>query len=271
MRTLLRGIGVVLLLAAVVAGIAWHDTVPLGLKRETTSSPKLTRELRILQVTDLHDWRYTDQLPVLERYLRETRPDVIAVTGDLLNTATSDRSRVRRWLDVLVASGAPVYVVDGNHDHWNNHLAHLHTLYSDAGVHFLDQQTVPLDGPWGRVDLIGADDYYSHHGDLAQAMRGVRAGTFRLLLTHSPEVRAVLPGSGVDVALCGHTHGGQIRLPLVGAANVPGQGWWPKFVQGWYDVGGTRLYIGHGIGTSGPPVRFLAQAEVALITVTPQR
>lgn len=267
-----------LVLLVGAGAIAWHDTTQVSLERVTLHSAKVKAPVRVLQLTDLHDARLDDQIEVVRRYLAETKPDAIAVTGDLVNTTTTDYSRVERWLRMLTDAGVPVYAVRGNHDYWNDNITTLDAVTARAGVRDLTQRTVPLDGGWGRVDLIGVDDYYSPQvpdqpttstADLTAASRGVRAGTYRLVITHAPEIKRDLPGSGIDLAICGHTHGGQIALPLVGPLYAPGQGFLPSHASGRRTYGDTVLSISNGVGTTGPPVRFFAPSSVTLYSIEP--
>lgn len=254
----------------ILGGIAWHDTSTLTLTRTSTTSAKLRADLRIVHITDLHDWHTTGDTETVSWFIRQTRPHLIAVTGDLINTDTTDLSNVRRWLTALVATGVPVVAVDGNHDHWNEpQLPALHRLYTETGVRWLVGGGFALDGEYGKVDVLGTDDYFSGHGNLPTALRAARPETFRLLLTHSPEVRDALRGSDVDVTLCGHTHGGQVQVPGIGSLYVPGQGFLPQYGDGWYDLAGTKLYVNHGLGTTAIPLRLFAPAHVVLVTVKP--
>ncbi len=114
--------------------------------------------------------------------------------------------------------------------------------------------------------MIGTVDYYIGQGDLDAALAGTRPEAFRLVLTHSPDAAPALRGSAVDLAVCGHTHGGQIRFPIIGALYIPGE-WFPDYDKGWYDLAGVPLYVDSGVGTTGPRVRFLNQSQVTLFEV----
>ncbi|NHB83792.1 hypothetical protein G7085_01315 [Tessaracoccus sp. HDW20] len=103
-----------------------------------------------------------------------------------------------------------------------------------------------MTGAFGDLTLIGVDDYYTGNGDLAAAVDGAPEEGFRLVVTHSPEILPSLDRHGIDYAMCGHTHGGQIRLPLVGAIYQPGGQWFPRVSKGAYTDGDATLYIDSG-------------------------
>lgn len=263
--------------AALVAGIAlglgalaWHDTSFTRLHEVELVNPKVSSEgLRILQITDFHSLPNDRQVDRIVALAAEASPDVVAITGDLVTTQDADYTQVERLFAGLARTHNNVFVIWGNHDHWNHGgLQRLHALVEKYRFVLLDNTSLPLDGPWGSLDVIGTDDYYIGQGDLPAALVGTRPEAFRLVLTHSPDAEQALRGSGVDLAICGHTHGGQIRLPGIGALYIPGE-WWPEYHKGAYDLGGVPLYIDSGVGTTGPQLRLFNQSQITLYEVRP--
>jgi len=248
-----------------------HDTWFTRLQLEYLTSDKIVRgrPLRVLQIADFHSLPRNRQIDSIIDQAAAAKPDIVAITGDLVTTRDSDYEAVNRLFAGLRATHNNIFVVWGNHDHWNTAYHGRNRLAEVLAKHhlvLLDDDSVSLDGPWGALDVIGTDDYYSADPDLNAALAGTRPEAFRLLLTHSPEAVPALRGSGVDLAVCGHTHGGQIRLPFIGASYTPGI-WFPKYVKGWYDIDGVPLYIDSGVGTSGPPVRAFNQSQITLLEI----
>lgn len=237
---------------------------------ETTfSTSELAAELRVVQLTDFHNIGRPAQVRDIVEQVRAAEPDLIALTGDLLNTSNRTLDPVRRLLAGLAELEAPRYFVDGNHDHWSADQAALHDLLETHGVTVLANSATVVEGEFGRVQLIGVDDYFSGHGDLPAAVAGLPADGFRLVLTHSPEIAPELSDNGVDYAMCGHTHGGQIRLPFIGAIYQPGGNWFPKISKGAYRFGDSTLFIDSGLGVTGPKLRLFNQSQLTLHRLGP--
>jgi hypothetical protein len=137
-------------------------------------------------------------------------------------------------------------------------------FYAAAGVRLLVNESARVRDDLG---LVGLDDADSGVPNAAAAERGVPAGAARLTLLHSPAFFDVLPPS-LPLALGGHTHGGQVRLPGLSPAWLPsGSG---RYVAGWYARGEAHLYVSRGVGTSTLPVRLACRPEVALLTLVPR-
>lgn len=277
LRRLLLGTLAGLLLAGV--GLVVHDTAFTRLHQVDFVSEKVSpdRGLRVLQITDFHSLARTAQVDQVIRLAERAEPDVVAITGDLVTTTDADYGQVERLFAGLARTHRNIFLVWGNHDHWNathTGTTRLHELVVQYGIVLLNNTSLPLDGPWGSLEVIGTDDYFSSDGDLAAGLTGTRPAAFRLVLTHSPEAIPDLRGSAVDLAICGHTHGGQLRLPGIGAITVPGQGWWPQYDKGWFHLddpaGGPSvpLHIDSGVGTTGPPIRVFNQSQLTLYQVT---
>lgn len=273
LRRVLRWVGrlllVGILLLCLVVTMSWYEVTHTKLATLELSSPKVSgRPLRVMQVTDLHDVSMPQRQEVIEM-VREQDPDLIAVTGDLINMYTEDLNRIDAWFGDLAALGIPVHVVPGNHDHWEGRVGPVVEMAQDNGATVLQNRNVRLDGPWGKLDVVGTDDYYTGVGDLDKAMQGTREDAFQLVLTHSPQVFDDLAASDAELAICGHTHGGQVRIPGIGAIHTPGGGGlFPRLDKGLFDAGSAQLYIDSGVGQS-IPLRLFDQSQITLITIHP--
>lgn len=237
----------------------------------TTShrTDELASELRVVQLTDFHNIPRPAQVRDIVELVRGADPDLIAITGDLINTNNRTLDPVRRLLDGLSGIDAPRYYVDGNHDHWSADHARLHELLERFDVTILTDENTQVSGDFGRLSLIGVDDYFSGNGDIDAAVAGLPDKGFRLVLTHSPEIFGELDRSHIDYAICGHTHGGQIRLPLIGAIYQPGGNWFPKVSKGAYVDGDATLFVDSGLGVTGPKLRLFNQSQVTLHRIGP--
>jgi predicted MPP superfamily phosphohydrolase len=206
----------------------------------TSIQGNVATPLRIAQLSDLH----THGVGVRERrmldILDDEKPDAIVITGDSLAGYGGTFANVG---DVLLQMHAPlgVWIVRGNYENWKQ-MQHEHSFYANAGAHLL-----------------------LNSGTLA----GAPPGIYTILLFHSPAYFDRIAGK-VDLALAGHTHGGQVRPPFLPPLFLP-KGCWP-YVAGWYDAQGTnsKLYVNRGMGTSMLPIRFNSRPEVTIITINPK-
>lgn len=238
-------------------------TVEVSLSMERMGAP-----IRVLHVSDAHGQFPAGLENNFEAIQRGPRPDLVAVTGDLIDRDTEDFSDAKRLLDRLHTLGAPIYYVPGNHEHWNPRRGAMTETMALFGVHVLVNRHEVLTLGDRAINVVGVDDAYTGRDRLEQALEGLDGERFTLLLSHSPAPARQLAGTPVELMLAGHTHGGQVRLPLVGALWAPGEGLFPHFDKGLYPLGaGKKLYIDSGLGTSMFPVRFLNPSQLSVLTI----
>ena len=197
---------------------------------------------RIAALTDLHGRMIGENQGKIVGRVREIRPDLIVCLGDMVDRSRAEESRTAYIaLAKQLAAIAPVYYVDGNHeldirDSDPEIYARLNAELEEAGAVHLENEIVRF----GTVNLCGITTHY-YWGEaeytLVDHLRHMDG--INILLCHYPE--SVLwydafERGGLDAALCGHTHGGLIRLPFVGGVFSPEQGWWPRYDQGAYPV-----------------------------------
>jgi predicted MPP superfamily phosphohydrolase len=226
----------------------------------------VTQPLKIAQLADLHTSGLGRRETSLLNLLDAERPDVIIITGDTITRswfgAAPHYERIGPLLSRLHAP-LGVWLVRGNWE--NNHplLRDERTFYAHWGVHFLLNESRPL-----RRDvwIVGLDDPASGTPDPMSALRNVPENEYAIAAIHGPAFFDQLAGR-VPLVLAGHTHGGQMRLPLVPVFWLPfGSG---RFLEGWYTDAGSKMYVSRGIGTTGLPIRFRCRPELAIITLVP--
>jgi predicted MPP superfamily phosphohydrolase len=222
------------------------------------SSSFVGAPLKIAHLSDLH----TNGVGFRERHLlallEAEQPDLIVVTGDTV-TRGGDPEATRGLLARLHAP-LGVWVVRGNWENWRRY-RNERAFYASVGVNFLLNEARPVrEGVW----LVGLDDPASGSPNLKAALRGVPADVFTIAVFHAPAYFHQVAGR-CPLALAGHTHGGQVRIPFLPPLWLPpGSG---RFLEGWYEEDRSRMYVSRGIGTSILPVRFLCRPELAIITV----
>ncbi len=201
--------------------------------------------------------------------LTESAPGVIVITGDL-TLEGSDPATIRQFLTALrdLKPTFGIWAVLGNYDHWNPLASSkdaIRTFYNNAGVALLVNEGGRIGRGLDTLSLIGVDDPFSGYANLGASLRGMQRTPFAVLLTHSPEIFMKADLIKFDLVLAGHTHGGQVRLPGIGALWLPAGS--EPFESGWFDGQYARMYVTRGIGTSTLPVRLFCRPELALITL----
>jgi predicted MPP superfamily phosphohydrolase len=255
------------LASSIMLGIAVFVVVdgfvvePYALERtEHAITASVQTPLTLVHLSDLHTSGFGRREQRLVELVDEARPDVIVITGDVVDTGDLEPARA-----VLGRLHAPlgVLVVRGNWENWKPPPDES-AFYASLGVSLLVNE-----GRLVRPDvwIAGLDDPMSGAAHVEAAQRGAPAGALRIVLFHSPGPFDVIAPQ-VDLAFAGHTHGGQVRIPFVGALwTPPGSG---RFVEGWYASGAARMLVSRGAGTSVLPVRLFCPPEIARVSIAPR-
>ena len=148
-----------------------------------------------------------------------------------------------------------IFAILGNHDYWAG-AEEVVSAMTARGVRFLTNTSIAIPLP-----IVGIDEIYRGEPDVERAFAGVDPNAPTIAISHHPDVIDLLGGRRIDLLLCGHTHGGQIRLPFFGAIVVP-SAHETEFAAGFHRVGNVLMYVSRGIG-SIPPVRILCRPEIA--------
>ncbi len=252
----------------------WIEPFRIGVTRAELRSPKLDGHapLRLLHITDLHIERITAREQKLLRLVEELSPDAILFTGDYLNLSfihdTHAQAEARDLLARLCENGrGPVYAITGSPPvDLPEVVPHI---FEGLPITWLLDETDELHINGHTIRLVGLRCTRERDLDVPR-LRNILDGSpkhrFTLLLYHSPDLMPEATELGVDLYLCGHTHGGQVRLPLLGAL-ITSSDFWKRYEMGRYEEGNTTLYVSRGLGMEGlgaPRARFLAPPEVVL-------
>lgn len=265
----LMGGGVAGLAAAGVCYGQGQDTWDLRLTCWRVPVPRLPHSLDGVRVAHLSDFHVGDDVPAsfvvqaLEM-AQAAKPDLIALTGDFVSYNWKNLEHVQPALSRLQAP-LGVYACLGNHDDFCDRAKYITRGLEDCGIEVLTNASRRLPGhkdAW----MVGIDDPCTERHDFDRALKGVPHKDFRLLLAHSPEIADAAAELSVDLVLAGHTHGGQVNLPLVGPPVVPTK-YGPRYAWGLFDCHGTRLVVSRGVGVVEPVIRFRCPPEVGLLTL----
>ncbi len=250
----------------------WGEPDWLQLERVEIPIPGLPAGLGGLRIVQLSDLHAGPDLPPerLEKTLQitaELAPDLLVITGDWVIFDAADAIPAAK----AVAQLSPPlgnYAILGNHDHWTD-AGVVADAVESAGITLLRNSHLPIPAGEDILWLAGVDDIWEKKHDLDGALAGIPAGAPVILLAHEPDYADTVAAVGrVALQLSGHSHGGQVHLPLIGAPVVPYLG--EKYVSGLYSVDGNMwVYTNRGIGSIRPAVRFNCRPGKTHITLRP--
>ena len=270
-------------------GLSYANAYRFRVVRQRFALSGLEAPIRVVQLSDLHYGNFIGRGSV-RRWVRSAMDqdaELIVITGDFLDSSVSYRP-IQVLMDELSALKAPlgVYGVFGNHDWTSLNTQPVRARFarqlSEAGITIINNAGVQV-----RPDLYlcGIDDWWFGNQDMKATLQA-KTGGATLMLSHNPDFLPNVP-EGVGLTLCGHTHGGQVRLPFLGPVKQASL-YDTRFLEGWIETqpeppsaaeptieaeGEARLirgYVTHGLGVTGLPVRFNCPAELTVFELEPE-
>jgi uncharacterized protein len=228
----------------------------------------VAKRVRVVHLTDLHIGRNTPRA-VLDRALEETRaakPDLVVMTGDYLNHSLELVEVLERFARAIPK---PCLATLGNHDHWSGASGVIGALRR-GGVQVLTNRSTVVRGDGWTLRVVGIDDSYTSHHSIATAFEGVARPYDALVLSHYPAIAPTIARWGGRLILSGHTHGGQVGVPIVTRALARAMG--HHYLAGFYDLPkGSRLYVNVGLGSARVKIRVgNARPELAIFDLVPE-
>lgn len=254
----------------------WLEPASLRVIEERVNLHRSVPRLRIAILTDLHVGSPFNGIDNLRRVVDLTnaaKADMVCLLGDLviqgvLGGTFVPPEDIARELARLTMRGG-TFAVLGNHDGWLDRDRVRRALVA-SGVRVVEDTAVRVDTPAGVVWIAGVSDLWTGPHDLGAALSAVTSDAEPvLLLTHNPDVFPMVPGR-VALTMAGHTHGGQVRLPWIGAPIVPSR-FGRRFVAGHIIEGDRHLFVATGVGTSILPVRFRVPPAVTILEIQSDR
>jgi predicted MPP superfamily phosphohydrolase len=226
--------------------------------------PQSFEGFRITQITDVHHSRIVgiEEIRSVVSLAQQTKPDLIALTGDY---TTSYRRYIEPCAEALSLLTAPdgVWAVLGNHDHYTDPELTTRALERNR-ISVLNNANTTIRRGGEVLQLAGIDDWSWAGTDWSKAFAGLDENRATVLLSHQPRVLDLPQAQKSSLILSGHTHGGQVSLPVLGApARFAAEDF--KYTQGLFRAGTTQLYVSSGTGVIGLPVRFGVRPEIAVL------
>lgn len=267
-----------------------HSLQLTGYRYKSDKVPEEFEGFRIIHLSDMHNCVYGNEADDLIKKIRQNKPDIIVITGDSFD------SRRRQYFDSLdiikkLPEISPVYLVTGNHEELSPDLKEIFlSEIRQAGVKILDGEIIEIQRKKASIYLSGISDYTSFAVEMGllqkaldknldcEELNGMKNAFiekvcrlsenkpegFNVLLSHRPEMNEVYSENSFDLVFCGHAHGGQFRIPPVGAIYSPGQGFFPKLSEGPHLFGNTTMIVSRGLGNSSFPIRINNRPEIVV-------
>ncbi|MEK4713800.1 metallophosphoesterase [Sporosarcina sp. FSL K6-5500] len=274
-RVVLGSIKFLIIVSIVVAGIVVYSLkiepkLLITKEYELKFSSGGENSIRVVQFSDVHlGPNYSlEQLERLVDRINKLKPDLIAFTGDLIDVASEfeGRSEISGILDKL-SSRYGKYAIWGNHDYGGGGVRFYEKIMIESGFKLLTNQNSKIELESGKVlTIIGVDDAMLGNPDVQKAYSGVDDQGAKLLLLHQPDLVDEIGYDNFDLALAGHSHGGQVIVPTLGPVVTPPLA--KKYRKGMYQLGiHTHLYVNSGIGTTRIPIRFWSPPEISVFDI----
>ncbi len=249
--------------------------------------PQSFEGVKIVQLSDFHSWWFGSREKRVLKILEELNPDFLFITGDFVDPITKtmtdrDLSSVKIfWQKLGEKYKNRVFGVLGNHD-----TGIVKNYLEESGITILDNENKKIflgndfiypvrdsrnknegqeEHISNEVYLIGVNDPWTGRDDLAKAMEGTEDNVPKVLLAHAAEIIDGAVREKIDLVLVGHTHGGQVNIPIVGRLIQPLSEYGRRYTSGLFKIDSAYLYVNRGVGTSFLPIRFACPPEITLI------
>ena len=249
------------------------------------SSPKLNTTYTLIQLTDLHGNHFGKQNKRLIQTIQKQQPDLIVLTGDMINGNYASSTRLLNVVDAL-SSTCPIYFVRGNHElaiklyaSWYDT---FEQLLAKRGVIILENNAIThkdltlygLEVPLSRYAYVPKMMLEKASTSQSEALLNLipTDSNFSVALCHTPFLEDVFETATYDVILSGHVHGGAIRLPGVGGLLSPERKFFPKYDAGVYELPQSKLIVSRGLGSGTTlPLRVFNPPEIVVLTLQPEK
>ena len=276
---------IILACSAAIGYMVWEDNA-ISVSHYTYQSDKISPALdgyKIVQISDLHNKSFGENSHFLIQKIEAEQPDLIVVTGDLVDRTHTDIDTALDFIN-QAARIAPLYYITGNHEEelsmrqqrkitdgieaaggvvLSSEYVTISRSHGVVGYGDDTTKTVLADGDGDTFNLIGLANKNLFHSKLHYITP--ETDDLNILLAHQPQGIDHYAAEPVDLIFAGHAHGGQFRLPLIGAVYAPGQGFNPTYTEGMYEYGNATMVVSRGLGNSVFPIRINNRPELVVV------
>lgn len=266
---------ILIILALIIIYIACGLYHELDITNYDITSDKLPKSFdgfKIANISDLHCTYFGENQEGIIDAIKEYEPDIIVLTGDIIDEKNADFDCIETLISGIIDI-APVYSVSGNHEHSNyKNFLRLNELYANYGVLVLDDEEISITRDGDEIRLYGLSYFGAFTNEalkhlLSDRLSYANEDYYSILLNHRSDIFDQLCDYGYDLVISGHTHGGIIRLPLVGGILSNDRTFFPKYDGGLFQQGNSTLISSKGLGESNSIPRFYNRRELVFITL----
>ncbi|NLH01124.1 MAG: hypothetical protein GX488_04355 [Clostridiales bacterium] len=272
-----KGLIILILLFAAIAGIFLDSRYRIAVTEyelKYANLPQIFEKYSIVQLSDLHLAEYGKNNSRIIALTAKQQPDIIVLTGDFINmsstkTGGAQTEELKPFLEELVKI-APCYFISGNHEWASTEIDYLAETLSELGIVYLSNEFVFLEKDGESIMLAGVEDPNGpadmiRPDSFAEIMRRRYGDKFKILLAHRNDWMKKYPALPVDLIICGHAHGGVVRIPFIGGLFGTGKEFLPEYDAGVFNEGNYDMVISRGLGGNKPMPRFLNNPEIVTI------
>lgn len=274
MKNILKLLSFIILVAIVIGSYSfWIEPDLLRVKEISIYDTRIvSKPIKVVQFSDTHvgDFFTTKELQRVVDKINDQEPDLVLFTGDLMDNASQYNGSVDEIAIILskIKATGGKYAVFGNRDYGGGAERFYEDLMESAGFEVLVNQSIDLNIHNTDISLFGADDALIGYYDATQTVQGIREDRFNLLMLHEPDLVDDFLLYPIDLAVAGHSHGGQVYIPFYGPLLTTALA--EKYVRGSYDLEtgrGTTLYVNTGLGNTKVPFRFFNVPQITVLTI----
>lgn len=222
-------------------------------------------KIKIIQISDYHNNKLINKKRLIKT-IEKLNPDIIVLTGDMIDKKTEDFDNIINILGDLKKINKEIYSVSGNHEMNNKRIKEYEVRLKNIGVYNLDYRHKLLNIGKDKVNLCGIP-FKSSNKDKEVIYNNFSNNFFTILLSHSPNKALKIKNFKSDLILSGHTHGGQVRFPFIGEIITPEEGFSTTYSKGLYRLDYGKLYIDSGLGNSVKPIRLFNRVQISFIEI----
>ncbi len=274
-------IAIVVIFISALVWFLWYSDNCIQVTKHQYKSDKISEkfeDFKIVQISDLHNKRFGKGQEKLISKIADINPDVIFVTGDMIDRRRKNVEIAMEFVEKAVKI-SKVFYVCGNHEAKFGIYEEIKPLLEKAGVVVLDKNTFTMEKSDEKIQITGFpdpwenDDFYERAKDFKDSellvyCENLEKSHLNILLMHRAELAEIYAKTNVDMAFCGHAHGGQFQIPILKRGILsPHQGFFPKYANGTHIIDKTTVYISRGLGNSRFPIRLFNRPEIVVVTL----
>lgn len=272
---------IILFSTIIIIFVVWNNNniVTSEIDINNTDIPSEFNGYKIVHISDLHNKKFSRDQDYLLEKIRENSPDIIVVTGDLIDRRKYDLDTSMVFIDGAVEI-APVYYVSGNHEAWSGEYEDIKDNLLKSGVEIMDDRKIELVRGNSTIEILGLSDpaflieTYMDVTNMSKLQTNLKElrddDVFQMLLSHRPELFHIYVEEEINLIFSGHAHGGQFRLPIIGGLVAPDQGLFPDYTSGAYSEEYSTMIVSRGLGNSIIPLRIFNRPEIVVVTLKSQ-